>query len=158
MELKRFTNEEIADTYKTCGLDFDGTLTQGGYPEIGEPQAHAKQLVERLREEFKVILYTCRTAPVLLKRRGMTLSMVVAEIEEWLEEHDIEVDGITTMPKPLFDRYIGDEAFNDMMACRMLKIEVDLDEDGSGGEGTGDHQPASKREEVDADGRDEAGD
>ena len=124
MKLKRFTNEELGDTNNVCGLDFDGTLTVGGYPEVGKPQPYAKLFVERLRKVFKVILYTCRTAPVLLKRRKITLDQAITEIEEWLEKHDIEIDGICPMPKPLFDRYIGDEAFNDMMACKMFRIPV----------------------------------
>lgn len=125
MKLKRFTNEEIGDTNATCGLDFDGTLTTGGYPVMEGPRPHAKELVRRLRKLFTVILFTCRTTPVLLERRKITVDQAVAEIEEWLEEHGIEVDGICLLPKPLFDRYIGNEAFSDVMACKMFHILPD---------------------------------
>lgn len=133
MQLKRFTNEEIGDSYNTCGIDFDGTLTQGGYPNIGEPIAHAQVLIDRLKKlGYKLIIYTCRTSPYLLSIRKITLDKAIEEIEEWLEKHGITgIDGIIPIDKPLFDRYIGDEAWNDRSTCKLLGIEVECGEGGS---------------------------
>lgn len=42
-------------------IDFDGTIVKDAFPEVGELQPHAKEVMSELREAgHKLILWTCR--------------------------------------------------------------------------------------------------
>lgn len=47
--------------YEFVAVDFDGTLCESAFPEVGEPKALVIDYVKRLAAEgSKIILYTCR--------------------------------------------------------------------------------------------------
>jgi len=94
-------------------IDFDGVIHDyrgwQGEGKLNEPINGARKYVKIIRDSgFKILVFTCRTD--------------LEEVEQWLEKHDIEVDGINehlvafahngkcpTM-KPLADVYIDDKA------------------------------------------------
>jgi hypothetical protein len=91
-------------------VDFDGTLVDHRYPEIGDEAPHAVRVVQRLIEErqAKIILYTMRS--------GETLDAAV----EWCNDRGIELFGVnhnptqrewSDSPKAYAKIYIDDAAF-----------------------------------------------
>ncbi len=75
-------------------VDFDGTIAQDHYPEIGSPLPHAKDALSSLKEAgFEIVIYTCR----MTHKDGRPLSEVTDQkekIENWLKEHEIPYDRI----------------------------------------------------------------
>ena len=70
-------------TNKVIAVDFDGTLCQFAWPNIGEPNIGVIQFFRRLRAcGNKLILWTCR--------EGKMLDAAVA----WCKEHDLEFDAV----------------------------------------------------------------
>ena len=69
--------------YKIYAVDFDGTLCENAWPEIGKPNDDLINRMIELREEGnKVILWTCRTADKF------------ATAVDWCKEHGLEFDAI----------------------------------------------------------------
>ena len=59
---------EQKEMSKAYAVDFDGTLCENRWPEIGEPnQELIGYLVGRRRQGDKVILWTCRSGELLQK-------------------------------------------------------------------------------------------
>lgn len=49
------------DEFKVIAVDFDGTLCENKWPDIGEPNEDLiKHLISRQAEGIKIILWTCR--------------------------------------------------------------------------------------------------
>lgn len=90
------------------GVDFDGTVVQHKYPEIGEPLEGAIECLEKLQKAgHRLILYTMRS--------GERLCQAV----EYLEENGIELYAVnenpsqkywTESPKIFCNLYIDDAA------------------------------------------------
>lgn len=103
----------------TIAVDFDGTLCNYSFPDIGEQTADQKLLIERLiqlkKEGHKLILYTCRGD----NEQYPCLSDAV----EWCSERGLYFDSINEnvadfikksgpSPKPVADIYLDDKAIN----------------------------------------------
>lgn len=60
---KTDTNNYLRDnTPKILAVDFDGTLVQDKFPDIGEPNTKVFECVKALQKlNTKIILWTCRT-------------------------------------------------------------------------------------------------
>lgn len=81
----------MTDVKKTLwvAIDFDGTLTGHGdqYPECGNPNPYAIDVVKRLRRDgHKIILNTCR--------RDIPLQHAI----DWMVDHDIAPDAVNDNP------------------------------------------------------------
>lgn len=98
-------------SYKIYAVDFDGTLCENAWPEIGEPNYALIQTLKALRKKGdKVILWTCRTDDRL------------DEAIAWCKEQDLEFDSVnenlseiigqfgTESRKVFADVYIDDKA------------------------------------------------
>lgn len=111
--LRRWKLEEFNDTCNAELVDFDGTMTTGGYPYIGDPYESTLQFIEHLRSDMEklAVIWTCRTSMYLCKTT-IKQHQVIREMEKWLHDHDIEVDGILMHDKPICNLYIGDETVN----------------------------------------------
>lgn len=99
-------------------VDFDGTLCDFEFPNIGKPKAGAKEALHMFRAlGYKVLIYTCRTShwhydifggdptqPTLERDR-------VKEMVEWLDANGIEYDEVDdgSRGKPLGAAYIDDK-------------------------------------------------
>ena len=104
---------ELEKTTKIIAVDFDGTLCDSNYPDLGEP---IQPVIDRLLIEqlngAKIILWTCREGQLL------------ADAVKWCYEHGITFDAINenlpeevgkwgTMPRKIgADIYIDDKAVN----------------------------------------------
>jgi len=90
-------------------VDFDGTIVEHRFPEIGEELPHATEVLKALqRVGHKIIIWTCRCEPYL------------APMTKWLEEHGIVPDAVNSnvyavsafaCPKILADVYLDDRNF-----------------------------------------------
>lgn len=91
-------------------VDFDGTLCEDKYPEIGEPRPLIIEQIKHYQEQgIRTILWTCRTDEYL------------EAAVKWCEEHGLKFDEVNTnIPevKALFggdtrkvfaDRYFDDK-------------------------------------------------
>lgn len=69
--------------YTIYAVDFDGTLCEDTWPDIGKPNYMLIQILKALREKGdKIILWTCRTADRL------------DEAIAWCKEQDLEFDAV----------------------------------------------------------------
>ena len=103
----------------TIAVDFDGTLCNYAFPDIGEQTEEQKELVSLLKElknsGHKLILYTCRGD----NEKYPTLKNAI----RWCTEQGLEFDSINEnvkgfvkksgpSPKPVADIYLDDKALN----------------------------------------------
>lgn len=94
-------------------VDFDGTLCEECYPEIGDPIRDNIALVRKLKENgHSIILWTCRTDERLkaavewCSRRGITFDAVNENLAEILSLYP------TDSRKIYADFYIDDKNLN----------------------------------------------
>jgi hypothetical protein len=103
---------------RVIAVDFDGTLCEHSFPEIGALRPGAREALTMFRDiGYKVLIYTCRTShwhydifggdpeqPTLERER-------VQEMIVWLAKHEIPYDEIDdgSRGKPLADYYIDDK-------------------------------------------------
>lgn len=102
------------DTRKIIAVDFDGTLCENKYPEIGAPNRSLINILKTLQglNQVYVVLWTCRTGDKL------------QEAVEWCESHGLLFDAVNeNLPhiveqfggdtrKVFADLYIEDKCFN----------------------------------------------
>jgi len=61
----KFYKEKMKET--TLAIDFDGTLVEDAYPDIGTLKPNAKQVLQRLHDEgYFIIVWTCRGSDDLI--------------------------------------------------------------------------------------------
>ena len=87
-------------------IDFDGTICQNKYPEIGDPMPLAIESIKELKERgHDLILWTCRQGEQLY------------DAVQWCKEHDIPFDLVNEHePNSLkaFDGVSGNKVFADI--------------------------------------------
>ena len=99
---------EMSQSYYIC-VDFDGTIVDHAYPEIGKPVPHAIETMKKLTEAgHKLILFTMRSGEKL------------QEALEYLTFNGVSLYGVnenptqkewTDSPKAYGNIYIDDAAF-----------------------------------------------
>lgn len=81
----------------SIAVDFDGTLCEDKFPEIGEAKCDNIELIKDLRENgVKIVLWTCRT--------GIWLSDAV----NWCKERGLEFDSVNENLPEVQERWKGD--------------------------------------------------
>lgn len=102
-----FRFDDLVPKYKVVACDFDGTIVESAFPDIGSPNSQVIGHLRRLYEDLKnvIVIWTCRTGEGLLLMR------------EWLIENEVPFDYInrnplfeTGSPKIYADLYIDDRA------------------------------------------------
>ena len=96
---------------ETFAIDFDGTLCENAWPDIGKPKHDIINWIKELQSRgHKLILWTCRDGMLLVDAivwcadRGLFFDA----INDNLEEHKQEFGGNSR--KVLADYYIDDKA------------------------------------------------
>lgn len=65
-------------TGKVIAVDFDGTLCENKFPEIGEPKKDIIDAVKKLRQQGnKIILWSCRSGQQENVRKGFQWLQIV---------------------------------------------------------------------------------
>lgn len=103
---------EVSEKYKYICVDFDGTLCEECWPEIGKPKWHVFGWLHAQRNKHgsKIILHTCRS--------GKNLEDAIG----WCRSKGLEFDAINSNPfsefahlgdgiKPYSDIYLDDKAY-----------------------------------------------
>jgi HK97 family phage prohead protease len=87
----------VAIMNKVYAIDFDGTLCENDYPNIGEPIQKVIDFVKDIKDkDNKIILWTCRVDDRL------------DEAIEWCKEQGIEFDAVNENLPENIDLYGGD--------------------------------------------------
>ena len=95
--------------YTVFAIDFDGTLCESVWPEIGEPNKELiKYLIERRKQGDKLILWTCRS--------GEKLKAAV----DWCREHDLKFDAVNENLPELIELFGND--------CRKIGADIYIDD------------------------------
>lgn len=100
--------------FKVIGVEFDGTLCENKWPDIGEPNEEIiKYLKEQKRGGTKLVLLICRTNDEL------------ANAVAWCKEHGLEFDSVNeNIPGPftffgtVTRKVFADEYIDDRMSTR----------------------------------------
>ena len=109
MEIKLLRREMVPER-SVIAIDFDGTLCENAWPEIGKPRADVIlfALVARDAYKCKLILWTCR--------EGEMLDKAVA----WCKDHGIEFDAINANLPERIEKYGND--------CRKVSADIYIDD------------------------------
>lgn len=98
----------------TIAIDFDGTIVEDRYPEIGELKPGAKQVIELFKKENRtVVIWTCRTGKPLI------------EAINFLLEHQIPFDRINASCPNDIAKYGSD--------TRKINADIYIDDKNFGG-------------------------
>lgn len=82
---------------KIIAVDFDGTLCENKYPDIGSPNISViRKLIKERENGARVILWTCR--------RGEELARAVY----WCANHGIYLDAINENLQSMVEKFGGD--------------------------------------------------
>lgn len=114
--------------YTIYAVDFDGTLCESTWPEIGSPNiALIKHLIKRRSEGNKLILWTCRCENRL------------EEAVSWCRGFDLEFDAVNEN-LPAMIEYFGNDSrkiFADVYIDDKAKIKAGyrIPYQGGGGDG-----------------------
>ncbi len=100
--------------YTIYAIDFDGTLCESIWPEIGEPNmALIEHLKKRRRQGNKIILWTCRVGERL------------QEAVDWCKGYGLEFDAVNENLPEMIEKYGNDSRkifadcyFEDKSACK----------------------------------------
>ena len=78
-------------------VDFDGTLCEDAYPEIGEPKHDMIQVIKNYRDiGCKIVLWTCRNREAMVKA------------VHWCREHGLEFDAVNRNIPEVQEMFGGD--------------------------------------------------
>ena len=73
-------------------VEFDGTIVQHAYPQIGEEMPGAVEALKKLQKHWAIALNTCREDLGSGKR-------YLSEAVDWCRERGIELAGVNETPK-----------------------------------------------------------
>lgn len=99
-------------------IDFDGTIVEHMWPEIGPLRTNAVEVIRRLNTEgHRILIWTCRTSQIL-DRIQLPSRSTVFHAKEFLDDHGIPYHAINNndprsdfqpSPKIYADLYIDDK-------------------------------------------------
>lgn len=92
----------------TLAIDFDGTIVTHAYPYIGDLKDGAKEAINSLYKEWRIIIWTCRNNYEL----NSNVQEHLERVEAFLEGNGIDFDRVDAgrQGKVLADFYIDDRA------------------------------------------------
>lgn len=101
-------NEQI------IAVDFDGTLCENKWPEIGEPNTELISYLIEMRKTFdaKIILWTCRAGEMLDKAVN------------WCSEHGLEFDAVNENLPHIVEE-LGDVAWYLAVSAQALGFDLE---------------------------------
>ena len=103
----------IIYTEKMAYVDFDGTICEFKFPDVGEPTFGVKQALEKLRAKgYKIIIHSSRTAHYwkFVKYADSNQLKHLDIIRDYMKKYDLPYDEICLLDKPVATVYIDDRA------------------------------------------------
>ncbi|MFQ5795342.1 MAG: hypothetical protein ACE5JP_09870 [Candidatus Bipolaricaulia bacterium] len=91
-------------------IDFDGTICDHRFPDVGTPKPDVREALVRIRKlGLKVFIHSVRTASYW-EELGLDPEAQRRVIADYMDEHRLPYDGIIVDDKPLAIFYIDDRA------------------------------------------------
>lgn len=123
---------------RTIAVDFDGTLCHFAFPNIGAPQAGAREALTAFRKlGYHVLIYSCRTCSwwpdVFSNPEEMAKPVLerqyAAEMITWLNDNKIPYDEVDdgTKGKPVADYYIDDKGVHYGGNWSRIQTQIELE-------------------------------
>lgn len=93
-----------------CCIDFDGTIVDFAYPDIGAPKPGVKEALQELKKMgFKIHIHSCRTSKELNPLQYDKTQHLI-KMMKFFKKNDIPYDKIITeVDKPIARYYIDDK-------------------------------------------------
>lgn len=89
-------------------VDFDGTITDDVFPDMGNPKEGVIEALQRLNEAgFEIIIHSCRTGTYF---KDMLNEDQFERIEDFMQYYNMPFDRIWTPDKPIASAYVDDKA------------------------------------------------
>ncbi len=89
-------------------IDFDGTICEFRFPDVGPPTPGVKEALEEIRKMgLKIIIHSCRTASYWADRETKIHADI---IKAFMKKHNLPYDKIWKDDKPVAIAYIDDRA------------------------------------------------
>jgi hydroxymethylpyrimidine pyrophosphatase-like HAD family hydrolase len=93
---------------KSIVIDFDGTICEHKFPDIGDLTPGVKEALETLKKAgYKLIIHTCRTASYW---KNILPANQTKLVEGFMKYHKLPYDTIWAPDKPIGIAYIDDKA------------------------------------------------
>lgn len=131
--------------YKIIAVDFDGTLCENAWPDIGEPITEVFDYIKRQQEEgAQIILWTCREGQKLLdavywcNKRGLYFNAINQNVPSIIESFggdcrkiyaDVYIDDLSFNHRP-FKVHLKDALQEKLEELTARGFEVSLEEKG----------------------------
>ena len=99
----------MKDGKVVLAIDFDNTIVENAFPEVGALKLHAKEVLSALdKSGCKIIIHTCRTNPTINTNRKLR-KKYLNDMVRCLKDNCIPYDEIWTgKGKPLCHLFIDD--------------------------------------------------
>ena len=95
---------------RIVAVDFDGTICDFEYPDMGKPKDGVKEALQKIRDlGYRIHIFSCRTN-LEIKKYPIDRQEQVRKMEAYLDEHEIPYDEVLNKDKPLAIWYIDDRA------------------------------------------------
>lgn len=95
---------------KVIICDFDDTICEWAYPDMGEPKEGVKDALQKIKDMgYEIHILSCRTSHEI-KKYPIDRQEQVRAMERYLDEHEIPYDEVLNKDKPLAHWYIDDRA------------------------------------------------
>lgn len=89
-------------------VDFDGTIADDVFPDMGTPQGGVIEALTRLKKAgFDIIIHSCRTGSYF---KDILDENQFERIKEFMSFYNIPYDDIWVPDKPIASAYIDDKA------------------------------------------------
>lgn len=92
-------------------IDFDKTITSGGWDEIGPPKDGVVEALTKLKEMgYDIYIWSCRTSEEVFSS-SFKRKEQVDKMKNYMDKNNIPYTDVINRDKVVADIYIGDEAF-----------------------------------------------
>lgn len=94
---------------KTLSIDFDGTIVEHHFPEVGPLKPGVKEAIDLLKEKYTIVISSCRTSALF--NRGIA-NVHLENMKRCLDDNNIHYDRIDlgNEGKVVASAYIDDRA------------------------------------------------
>jgi len=107
-------------------VDFDGTIADDVFPEMGDPRPGVIEALNKLKKEgFEIIIHSCRTGSYF---KDLLFDDQFEMIKEYMGYYKMPFDSIWVPDKPIASAYIDDKAVKykdnwDEITDKLIKME-----------------------------------